>query len=389
MLVSEDTSLRYAASMRPPKFEAVKLKNGNRKWPWRVYVPPDRSPTGKAQHVYGATRHHAEARAIDLIGLRQMHGNLVAGISQHDLSEAVKSLELLQPLNIGLLDAVTRFVADHNKRSQSKTLREAFAIYEALKTNRSKDYLDEFRHLKAKIDHLLDRPIVDITDHDLDEALKDCATSMRDARIRRLRSVFTMCVRKGWVTTNPANRLDISGASRDEVEIYHPDEVGRMLAAALEGDKGLVPFLAIAAFCGCRPENEVFNLDWQDVHIDDPKPEIIVRPELSKTRRRRAVEIPENCIAWIRASGVPLVGRVCPYSFSTLRRKRRTNRKLSGVELIQDGLRHSYCSAHMAKYQDVNRLLLATGHSNPSMLWRHYYRVMPIDDAQRYWSLIP
>jgi hypothetical protein len=79
-----------------------------------------------------------------------MHGNLIAGLSQHDLSEAVKALELLRSLNIGLLDAVTRFVADHNKRTRSKTLREALAMYEGLKP-RLKDYNKEFQHIRNKI----------------------------------------------------------------------------------------------------------------------------------------------------------------------------------------------------------------------------------------------
>jgi hypothetical protein len=196
--------------MRPAKFKAVKVSG--RKWPWRVYIPPAKSPTGKAQHVYGETRVHAEARAIDLIGLRQTHGDLIAEVSQHDLSQAVKALELLRPLNVGLLDAVTQFVASHNKRSQSKTFREAFAAFEGLKPNRSRDYLKELQHTRDKVSSLLDRPIVDITDHDLDAALQDCAVSTRDARIRRLRSIFGMCIRKGWIATNPADRLDIVGA---------------------------------------------------------------------------------------------------------------------------------------------------------------------------------
>jgi integrase len=210
----------------------------------------------------------------------------------------------------------------------------------------------------------------------LSEALADCAVSTRDARIRRLRSVFAHAVRKGWTAVNIADQLDIVGTRHDEVRIYHADEVERMLRSAVEHDRALVPFLAIAAFCGCRPENEVFNLDWSDVHLDDPNPQIVIRPELSKVRRRRFVNVSQNCIEWIDASlfGIPKTGRVCPFSFSTLTRKRRHNRKKAEVELIPDGLRHSFCSAHLAKHGDVNKLLLQTGHTSPSMLFRHYHR---------------
>jgi integrase len=84
----------------------------------------------------------------------------------------------------------------------------------------------------------------------------------------------------------------------------------------------LFPLLAIGAFCGLRPENELANLLWEDVHLDDEKPQVVIRPETGKTRRRRFVDVSPNCIAWIRASGVERVGKVFPAPPKTLQRKR-------------------------------------------------------------------
>lgn len=170
---------------------------------------------------------------------------------------------------------------------------------------------------------LLETPVVDVQVSDLEACPAEYAPSTRDARIRRLRSVFNEAVRQGWVAAIIADRMNIVGKRHDEVRIYAVGDVRRILNAAMESDRALVPFVAIAAFCGLRPENELFNLQWSDVHLDDPNPQIVIRPETSKNRRRRFVDISSNCIEWFRGSGVPLEGRVVPFSAATLKRKRQ------------------------------------------------------------------
>lgn len=65
------------------------------------------------------------------------HGQLLRDIPAHDLFEASKALELLRPLRIGLLEAVTGFVADHQRRSESKTFEQAFDAYEGMPDDRT------------------------------------------------------------------------------------------------------------------------------------------------------------------------------------------------------------------------------------------------------------
>jgi integrase len=126
---------------------------------------------------------------------------------------------------------------------------------------------------------------------------KSSIASSRNARIRRLRSVFSEAVRQGWIVVNPASRLNFGARKAQEVRIYAVDDIRELLTRAMAEDKTMVPFLALCAFCGLRPENEAFNLLWSDVHLDDEKPQVVIRPETSKTRRRRFVDIPANCLA--------------------------------------------------------------------------------------------
>lgn len=355
--------------------------------PWQLSVPARLSPTGIAQRLFFKTKSDAVRHSMTL-GEQRTYGGMLEQLSNHELAEAVKAAELLRPRKIGLLSAVTTFLSDLDRRSASKTLAEVFDAYTALRV-RSRKYGEELRHTRKAISGLLARSIVDVSAQDLEKCVAGLAQSTKDARVRRLRSVFGWGVRKGWLTTNVALQIDIVGARHDEVEIYAPDDVEKMLKAAMEHDKALIPFLALCAFCGLRPEREAAHLLWSDVHLDDENPQVVVRPELSKVRRRRFVDVPQTAIAWIRASGAVLSGRVCPFSETTLRRKRRDNRVKAGVRLIQDGLRHSYCSAFMANAGDVNKLLLATGHTSASMLFRHYHRTMTAADAVKYWGLRP
>jgi hypothetical protein len=86
---------------------------------------------------------------------------------------------------------------------------------------------------------------------------------------------------------------------------------------------------------------------------------------------------------------------VVPFSASTLKRKRIAlcaadqEKERKAIEWIDDGLRHTFCSAYLTQHESVDRLLLQTGHSDPAVLWRHYYRVMTKADAGQYWALRP
>ena len=50
-----------------------------------------------------------------------------------------------------------------------------------------------------------------------------------------------------------------------ETEVFTPDELREMLMAA-RGE--LIPWLAIAAFCGLRTA-EILRLEWKDVHLEE------------------------------------------------------------------------------------------------------------------------
>ena len=177
-----------------------------------------------------------------------------------------------------------------------------------------------------------------------------------------------------------------------EVETYTPKQVERMFEVALETDMQFLPFLTLGFFCGIRPDGELPKLQWTDVRLDGEPPQIVVRPEVSKTKRRRFVDLSPNAVAWIEAyrqSGHPLTGEIVPFSQSTLRRKRDELCAKTRINWVQQGMRHTYCSNWLALYGDINKLVLQSGHDSVDTMWRHYHRGTTKAEAEKFWSIRP
>jgi integrase len=114
--------------------------------------------------------------------------------------------------------------------------------------------------------------------------------------MRRLRSVFNLGIKRGWMPSgsSPVARLDFADQRRKEVEVFTAQEVERMLNDPLDNDLELVPFLTLAAFCATRLDGELQKLIWSDLKFDGAKPQVVIRPEVSKINRRRFVDISDN-----------------------------------------------------------------------------------------------
>jgi integrase len=354
-----------------------------RKKPWRLSIPPKFSPNGKRRQLFFLTKDEALQEAKECRG---HHGELLKGLSPHDLSEAVRALELLRPHDIGILEAATSFLASLERRSASMTFGQVIEAYSGSTASRSRSHADQTRVL---VEHLEAVLVCDLTAADIERAFKSCSASTHDKRISIIKAVLNYAVRKTWALTNVATRIDRRAApSRDEVKTYSVDEARALLNYCLEHDQQILPYYALAFFCGLRPERECAQLNWSDIHLDGT-PEVVVGSELSKVRQRRVVPVSANCVQWFRAAGVPMVGRVCPFSDSAIARRRGAMCKAVGVTWLKDGPRHTFCSAWLAKHKNVDRLREISGHTDTRTLFKHYNRTMRETDADQFWTLVP
>ena len=212
--------------------------------------------------------------------------------------------------------------------------------------------------------------------------------------MRYLRAMFDYGIRKGYLAKNPIKQLDFPKTREEEVETIPNAQVTGMLQDALANDLGLLPFLILGFFCGIRPTGELPELDWTDIILDDSHPQVVIRPEVSKTNRRRFVDLSPNAVAWLEAyrlAGGSMTGPVVNgLSEDTLATHRKANREAAGVtRWVQQGMRHTFCSNWLALHKDVNKLVLMSGHDSPDTMWRHYHRGVTETEARAYWAILP
>ena len=56
---------------------------------------------------------------------------------------------------------------------------------------------------------------------------------------------------------------------------------------------------------------------------------------------------------------------------------------------IQQGMRHSFCSYWLAKFADIDRLVIQSGHESKEVMWRNYYRATTRAAAEKFWAIRP
>jgi integrase len=215
---------------------------------------------------------------------------------------------------------------------------------------------------------------------------------MRNAVLRVWRTVFNYGIKRGVLSESPATKLEFIEQPPREVEIIPNRYVTAMLERALAKDLEFLPFLVLGFFCGIRPEGELRKLLWSDIDFTDRK--IIIRAEVSKTRRRRFPELSENAVAWLEAyrqCGGQTTGNVhiCRNGMDLFYR-REALRKAAGLKRwVRQGMRHTFCSNWLALHKDVNKLVLLSGHRSVNTMWTHYFKGTTEADARAFWSIMP
>jgi integrase len=187
---------------------------------------------------------------------------------------------------------------------------------------------------------------------------------------------------------NPAIATEkIKAKNGDDIEIYSPDEVARLLAIAPDSIK---PALAIQAFTGIRTA-ELMRLDWQAVKLERGHVEITAAN--AKTASRRIVPILPNLAAWLKPHAQKtgsIFSSGADYYHELMREtasKTKTD-NLPAVELKHNALRHSFISYRVADIQNVAQVALEAGNS-PAMIFGHYRELVTADDAKKWFSIQP
>ena len=176
---------------------------------------------------------------------------------------------------------------------------------------------------------------------------------------------------------------------KSEVEMVSSDVVEAMLRDALSHDRELLlPFLVLGFFCGLRPDGELLKVRWSDICLEGT-PQLTVRAEIAKTAQCRFIDLQPNAIEWLKLCEGEREGQILSVASHVIRDKRTKQHSRLGIQFPKNGMRHTFCSCWLAKFEDVNKLLIQTGHKNPGMLFNHYNKGTKKAEAEAFWSILP
>jgi integrase len=206
----------------------------------------------------------------------------------------------------------------------------------------------------------------------------------RKGYLTDLRTLFSFALKRHYCISNPALAVEAPILEDRPPGILNVAQVQILLAHALERDPALIPFIAVQVFGGLRPI-EAERLDWSYIKEDH----IEVTAAKSKTRRRRLVTLNPTLKAWLALKGeLPVVN--LKRRFWRLRYILSENKKkwIEVVPWTHDCLRHSFCSYHLAMYQNADKTAFEAGHS-AQILFQHYRELISKEDAQKFWGIVP
>jgi hypothetical protein len=168
-----------------------------------------------------------------------------------------------------------------------------------------------------------------------------------------------------------------------KISVLTPEEVARLLKAALDFLPEIVPALAIKVFCGVR-NSELFSLTWDTVKSST------IRAEKTKTDKARSVSIIDPLRSWLpkeRQAGYifALKGLVKDRESVWLEAMDLLKEKAK-IQLPQNVLRHTFGSYHYGKEKDASRTAFEMGNS-PAIVRRYYADAVDDTDCAKFWLL--
>jgi hypothetical protein len=195
------------------------------------------------------------------------------------------------------------------------------------------------------------------------------------------------CVLKDWIATSPIDKVPHFrgvGHRRGSAPTLSAAQCAEIMDWAENERQGaLVPFIVLCLFAGIRPDpyvGEISKLEPKHVRLDTGV--ILIEPEISKVRMKRAVAIQPNLAAWLTAYPLDRYS-IMPRGFRRLRLKFRKR-----FDLSHDILRHTFVSMFVAKFRSLGEAALQAGNSE-SIIRKHYLDLKSPAEAEQFFNIRP
>lgn len=195
----------------------------------------------------------------------------------------------------------------------------------------------------------------------------------------KLSSLFSFCVRKGWLAENPIRRMEPIRVPHKPPAVLAVEQCRTALDYTRTREPRFIRRLIAMLLLGVRP-HEARMLTAGDWKADC----LVIDEAASKTHRRRVIPLSDQTREWLAiAPGCP------PASPSQVDRYIQRLRDALGLRHWQpDILRHTYASYALASGMRVDELTDRLGNSRV-ILFRHYREIVSAKDAAEFFALRP
>jgi integrase len=241
---------------------------------------------------------------------------------------------------------------------------------------------DTFGRLRVFKQSFGDRFIHELTSTDIEDFLSvRGAAGTRAKFFNKLRPVFHFAKVRRFIAINPMENIRPPSIDYQEIEIYSPDELRRMLAVAEQFYPDMAPFLALMAFGFLRTEELIPRFagdtvlgwsafDWTDRQIFVPH--AVAKRAKSFGGNDRPIPFNPALLHWLEPY-VKSSGRIVGLEKMAAYRALKKIRTKSDVPGVANGLRHSCLTYWMAANGDESIGTVARWSGNsPAIAKRHY-----------------
>ena len=389
---------RRAAPLVPRKV----VVNGVVQWAVRVPASLRKQEGVKDGRKYLGTEAIAKGYCKKLESLLRNYSDKAHGLTDAQKIEAQECFERLAESPGASLTAAVEMYLTHRAQAQRSVtlsdLGEKFVAYKQTLGGRGskgrtlREYRVEWPKFAAAFPP--DRLASSITPQDVHDWLfgltkqdgTPLALQTRRAFRRILHATFEFArehVRR-WVSSNPVSEVKLPTSHRERVVLLPISQVEGILTAA---HPRLVPYLAICAFAGARPD-QAKKMTWEQIHFDrgvDGAGELEVPAGTDKTDRERIVPMQPNLRAWLLLTPEDRRKGQVYYSKDFF----WAARDAIGLKAWpQDCLRHDYGTYRFKVLGSFGVLADEMGNSE-AIIRQRYQRSVSQKDADAYWRILP
>lgn len=303
--------------------------------------------------------------------------------------DADKANQILAAHGVSILEAAKYYQKHVLAFKDAPPIKDVVARYlkESVDRNLRPRTVGDLKHrLTTFADDFGDSRLSELGLDDLKEWVMDDAWEPR-TRINyatKLSQLYNYAVRNKWADTNIAANIDRPTVDETTPKIFSVEQAEKLLSHANEF--GLLPFIAVGLFAGVRTAEQM-RLTGKSINLDTKT--IVIGADAAKKRAQRIIEMEDALVAWLQPCKAALLNGPLYADTMAFRKRKAELLEVAGIEeWPANGLRHSFGTYHLAKFQSTDKTAHQMGNS-ADVIHRHYKALVTKEEAEKFWSLRP